>query len=47
LRYVMFTIRTTDVYVLLKHQRDQTLVWFHLLEFMLSEWNGFHWNTLP
>jgi DNA-directed RNA polymerase subunit beta len=26
LRYVMFTIRTTDVYVLLKHQRDQTLV---------------------
>jgi DNA-directed RNA polymerase subunit beta len=24
--YVMFTIRTTDVYVLLKHQRDQTLV---------------------
>jgi DNA-directed RNA polymerase subunit beta len=26
LRYVMFTIRTTDVYVQLKHQRDQTLV---------------------
>jgi DNA-directed RNA polymerase subunit beta len=24
--YVTFTIRTTDVYVQLKHQRDQTLV---------------------
>jgi DNA-directed RNA polymerase beta subunit len=26
LRYVTFTIHTTDVYVLLKHLRDQTLV---------------------